>query len=77
MQAAPVSDYPFKRAVFWCNVFPPEVYADLNTYWPPFGLMRQDLKSGRSKQVSHKHASERYKTSLQQLVNYDAAKAKR
>ena len=76
-QAAPFSDYPFKRNVFWCHVFPPYVYKELDQYWPPISIMHKDVMSGKSRQVSHKHADERYKTSLEQLVKLEPSKARR
>eukprot|EP00241_Pyramimonas_parkeae_P012278 CAMPEP_0114250934 /NCGR_PEP_ID=MMETSP0058-20121206/14978_1 /TAXON_ID=36894 /ORGANISM="Pyramimonas parkeae, CCMP726" /LENGTH=281 /DNA_ID=CAMNT_0001364655 /DNA_START=125 /DNA_END=970 /DNA_ORIENTATION=- len=71
LKAAPISDFPFKRSLFWCDVFPPVTYAALDTYWPPTALMHQDVKSGRSKKVSHKNAGERFKTSLEDLLQAD------
>lgn len=75
LQAAPFTDVPFKRAVFWCHVFPPETFADLDAYWPPTALMHQDLKSAKNKRASHKHADERFKTSMEDFVKIPASKA--
>lgn len=73
-QAAPVSDYPFANNIFWCNVFPPEVYAALDELWIPSQFMHQDRKSGRSKKASHKNADQRYKCSLDDFLKTSVSK---
>ena len=63
-QAAPSSDYPFENNVFWCNIFPPEVYAALDELWVPSEFMYKDKRTGHSKMASHKNADQRWKTTL-------------
>jgi hypothetical protein len=64
LQAAPVSDYPFENNVFWCTVFPPEVYEALDELWIPSEFMYKDKRTGHSKLASHKNADQRWKTTL-------------
>jgi len=72
-----VSDYPFKNSIFWCNVFPPEVYAALDDLWIPSVFMHQDKRSGRSKKASHKNADQRFKCSLDDFLKTNDAKGLR
>lgn len=77
MQAAPVSDYPFANNIFWCNVFPPEVYTALDELWVPSEFMHKDKRTGHSKLASHKNADQRYKTTLDDYLRIKDAKGAR
>lgn len=72
VQAAPLSDFPFKNSIFWCNVFPPDVYAALDAMWIPRSFMRQDRKSAKyiqAQDASHVNANQRFKCSLPNYLN--------
>lgn len=72
LKAAPLSDFPFKNSIFWCNVFPPDVYAALDAMWIPRSFMRQDRKSAKyiqAQDASHVNANQRFKCSLPNYLN--------
>jgi hypothetical protein len=65
-----MSDYPFKNSVFWCNVFPPDVYAALDAMWIPQTFMKQD----RQNDVRHGSRYVRFKASLPSYLNISDAR---
>mmetsp|Transcript_4726 Transcript_4726/g.11741 ORF Transcript_4726/g.11741 Transcript_4726/m.11741 type:complete len:339 (-) Transcript_4726:30-1046(-) len=78
-EAALVLDGPFDFITYWCNVWPPDLYAAMETYFPPAAAMEAAKlspnrnKKGFSAAGSNNYANLRYKISGYDLIKWSSA----